>query len=717
MSGYQQRIQGTDRLLRIRRMRKAVYVALLLLTILLMYARILAEGASLKPIFIPLDGILEIGLIMGLVGTVVGVYLRNLEIQKAQRDSQRYLMSKYSMGRALTTAAVALLLGVLLFLPVTSSGLASALTDSPRSASIAPGMTQIVNLTTPDAFGLTFIRQVVVHAVTGTVSVAVYAGATLMANDSVSPAGTISLDIQPTGWSSLASWSVTFQNLGTGPTGGAQITYAFPIGIIANLFSTIPFLLFLYVAANVGWWFGLRPIRERTKTAGMYASSDSAADLDSGERAYFEYAMQPQPSWPGSASVPADPPPPPPPPPSSPPPPPPGPAPAATAGPRAVPAPPRPAAVPDTADTFAAKGDLLVSIQQYPSAVAAYDESLRLDPNRVSVLLAKGSALAALRQRDRALETYRRALAVEPANDTAQREVAKLLAAAARWRESLEAADALLVRRPNDVVALQLKGDILTNMGRRPEALAAYEAAAAIDPSDSNLKQKIEEVRVDVPGLLSRALIASASGNYPQALNLFDDILEVEPGNVNALIGKAVAYRRSGKLSEALNCLDLVLNFQPTNASALLHRGHLLVERGDLDGALVSYGKLVAITPQDEEAWIAQGDALVKLGRTPDAVRSFGEALKLNPGDEEIQSRVRDLEASKASPQDVLQELYHVKGVGPARARALVDAGYKTREDFQKASVDQLAQVKGITRKIAEELVKHFRVAVAPRAS
>jgi len=78
---------------------------------------------------------------------------------------------------------------------------------------------------------------------------------------------------------------------------------------------------------------------------------------------------------------------------------------------------------------------------------------------------------------------------------------------------------------------------------------------------------------VDVPGLLSRALIASASGNYAQSLGLFDEILEVEPSNVNALIGKAVAYRRRGRPQEALNCLDLVLGVQPGNSSALLNRG------------------------------------------------------------------------------------------------------------------------------------------------
>lgn len=711
MSGYQQRIQGTDRLLRIRRMRRFVYLALLLLTIALMYARILAEGASLKPIFIPLDGILEVGLIMGLVGTVIGFYLRNLEIRRALHDSQRYLMSKYSMSRALTTAILAVILAVVLILPASSVGLAAAITDPPQSISIASNTEQVLNLTTPDAFGLTFVRQVVVTADSGSVKVSVFEGSILKDSATVNTAGTVALDIQPTGWTFLSTWSVHFTNA-TGSTGTARITYSFPLGVMPTLFSTVPFLLFLYAAANGGWWFGLRPVRERTKAMGLYASSNAAAQIDMGERQYIEYAMQPQ-TWPAAAPMAMDPPPPPP---MSVPPPPPGLAPTGTATPPPMPPVPHRAPQPDTAETFAAKGDTLAAIQQYPSAIAAYDESLRLDPGRVPVLLSKAAALAAMRSNDAALDAYRRVLALDPTNDAAQRGTMRVLASLARWRESLEAVEPFLQRRPNDVVALQLKGDVLANLGRRPEALAAYEAAAALDSSDANLRQKIEEVRVDVPGLLSRALISSASGNYAQALTLFDDILEVEPGNVNALIGKAVAYRRSGKSSEALNCLDMVLHYQPNNASALLNRGHLLAEGGDLDGALEAFNRLVAISPGDEEAWIAQAETLLKLGRDEDGLRAYSEALKLNPGDEEVQSRIHELEVSKAVSSDILQDLYAVKGVGPARAKALVDAGFKTAEDFQKATVEQLVAVKGITHRIAEDLVKHFRSPARVRA-
>ncbi|MEK6988154.1 MAG: tetratricopeptide repeat protein, partial [Candidatus Thermoplasmatota archaeon] len=101
--------------------------------------------------------------------------------------------------------------------------------------------------------------------------------------------------------------------------------------------------------------------------------------------------------------------------------------------------------------------------------------------------------------------------------------------------------------------------------------------------------------RGEVPGLLRRAFAASTSGNYPQALTLFDEVLEIEASNVAALLGKAVALRRSRKPREALAGLDLVLRIQPNNAAALLNRGRILQERGDLQGALETFNRLVAI--------------------------------------------------------------------------------------------------------------------------
>src|SRR5256712_4071775 len=377
------------------------------------------------------------------------------------------------------------------------------------------------------------------------------------------------------------------------------------------------------------------------------------------------------------------------------------------------PAPRAPVREPETADSLVRKAEALVATGTYEAALTGFEEALRLASGYVPAPRGKAMCEERLNQRSDAVETHRRILAKDRRNVDSLRAIARLQMADRRWRECLEGVEDLLRVRPNEAAALEMKGDALSNLGRRPEALAAYEAAEAVDPADENLRQKIEEVRVDVPGLLSRALIASASGHYAQAWGLFDEILEGEPSNVNALIGKAVAYRRRGKPQEALNCLDLVLGVQPGNSSALLNRGNILLEQGDAEAALASVRPLTQPYPNHAEAWTAQGDVLLRIGRDEDAQRAFTEALQLSPGDEGIQRRLLDLEAAKVDGSGILQELTSVKGIGRARAQAVIDAGFKDPDDFAKATPKSLMAVKGVTRKVAEELLEHFRATMA----
>lgn len=713
MSGYYDRIQGTDRLLRIRRIRKAVFAGLLALGVVLVFFRMEEQGASLKPFFFPINGILEIALIMGLGAAIVGLFLRYLEINHVQRDKQKYLMAKSSMTRAFRTAGFAIGIAVLLMLAITPAAASTLFSDPPQVVSLQPNGTEIVNFSSPDPLGLSFATHAVVAVTSGTAYVSVTKNNLTVKNVWLNATEAFPFDIEPTMWSSRANWALIFRNEIGAPT---YLTFILQKGVVPTLFSTLPFLLFLYGGTELGWWIALRPIRDRTKVAAEAA----AAEIDTGERVYDPTAPLPTtvPDSEMAFNFAAAPPPPT----ATRPPPPPVPAAVAPAAvtsapvPKAEPsrpAPRPPVRQPDTAESLATKANSLVAAGTYEAALTAYEEALRIDPGHVGALRGRADCLARLNRKPEAFEAFRRILARDPKNVDALRMVMRQLAENRRWRECLETVDSLLRVRPNESSALEMRGDALTNLGRRPEALAAYEASAALDSSNENVRQKIEEVRVDVPGLLSRALIGSASGNYPQALLLFDDILEVEPSNVNALIGKAVAYRRSGKPQEALNCLDLVLGVQANNASALLNRGNILIEEGDLEGALDSFDRLTQLYPTDEEAWAAQGDVLMKMGRDDDALRAYTEALKLSPGDEGIQRHILELEAAKGVTADILQEYLKVKGVGQARAKALLDAGFDTAEDIAKADPKDLTAVKGITRKIAEDLIEHFQNGLA----
>src|SRR5437667_9155235 len=718
MSRYADRIQGTDRLLRIRRIRKAVFAGIIALTLVLIFARLDAEGAGIKPLFLPVNGIIEICLIMGFVSAIIGLFLRHLEIKNAPRDGQRYLMAKSSMARAIRTAGFAIGLAVVLLLAVTPSLAATLFSDAPQVVQIDPRNREVVTFTSPDPLGVTYLQHATGAGTSGHALVTLTRNGVNVSTVDLNASQRDTLDVEPRMWAASATWSLIFQNQVGNST---FLTFVLEKGVVPTLFSTVPFLLFLYGVTETSWWIVLRPVRDRTKSASLSV----AANLDEDERGYdgtlqatnpgpepepepereiapaTVVASNSRPVNPASAPVSI---------PSAPI----SPRRAATAP--AEPAPPLPRPVvrqPETPASLAKKAEGLAAAGNYQDALEAYESAIDIDRTYLPALLGRGSCLTRLNRKAEALEGYTGILRNDVRNFAAHRMIVRIYADERRWRECLEAVGELLRLRPNDPAALEMKGDALTNLGRRPEALAAYEGAAALDPKNGNLRQKIEEVRVDVPGLLSRALIASASGNYTQALSLFDDILEVEPSNVNALIGKAVAYRRSGKPQEAVNCLDLVLGVQPNNASALLNRGNILFAEGDLETALDAFDHLTQLYPNDEEAWAAQGDVLVKMGREDDALRAYTEALQRSPGDEGIQRRILELQAAKVDDSGIYQDLFGIKGIGKARAKALIDAGFKTAEDFAKATAKDLMSVKGITRKLADDLLEHFRASLA----
>src|SRR6267378_3851876 len=169
MSGYFDRVQGTDRLLRIRRIRKAVLAGLLALTIVLIVARMEGEGAR----------------IMGLIAAIVGLLLTNLEIHNIQRDSQRHLLAKTSMTRAVRTAGFALGIAVLLLLAVTPSVAATLFSDPPQVVALSAFQREVVNFSSPDPLGVSFVTHAIVSVSTGSASVSLMRNGVAVGSPSV----------------------------------------------------------------------------------------------------------------------------------------------------------------------------------------------------------------------------------------------------------------------------------------------------------------------------------------------------------------------------------------------------------------------------------------------------------------------------------------------------------------------------------------------------
>lgn len=81
-----------------------------------------------------------------------------------------------------------------------------------------------------------------------------------------------------------------------------------------------------------------------------------------------------------------------------------------------------------------------------------------------------------------------------------------------------------------------------------------------------------------------------------KALNIFDEILEIEPDNIEALNGKGSSLMKLNRFDEAENYFNQSLAICE-NSSALLNKGIIFKHENDFENALIFYDKATQVNP------------------------------------------------------------------------------------------------------------------------
>lgn len=84
-----------------------------------------------------------------------------------------------------------------------------------------------------------------------------------------------------------------------------------------------------------------------------------------------------------------------------------------------------------------------------------------------------------------------------------------------------------------------------------------------------------------------------------KALEIFDEVLEIEPENTEAINGKGSTLMKMNRFEEAKKCFDNSLEISE-NSSALLNKGIIYKHENNYDKALECYDKALAINPNLE---------------------------------------------------------------------------------------------------------------------
>lgn len=158
----------------------------------------------------------------------------------------------------------------------------------------------------------------------------------------------------------------------------------------------------------------------------------------------------------------------------------------------------------------------------------------------------------------------------------------------------------------------------LHQSGQLPEALAIYEELINTQPQNP-----------DVLHLMGIATLQT--GNPAKAVELINNAISLNPKNADFYCNLGLALQELNELEAALLSLERAIAIMPDHAEAHFNRGLILQTLNRLDEAINSYEHGLALIPQHPAVLYNRGLALQNLGRLEAAISSYDQAIALNP--------------------------------------------------------------------------------------
>jgi tetratricopeptide (TPR) repeat protein len=249
---------------------------------------------------------------------------------------------------------------------------------------------------------------------------------------------------------------------------------------------------------------------------------------------------------------------------------------------------------PKFARPYEARGELLMAKGEAHDAADAFRKALELDPKRQRARMKLGQLLLVLGQVEEAEALKSEFMKLDEDN----REIAK----AAEFEKQEKYAEAekiyrkILTRHPDNVSAMRLWAALGIREKRYPEAEALLEQAVKVAPGFSRawsdlcqvqLEQEkhadtirsagalIKLKRYSADGHIWLAAATAASGNHADAIEAYDEALEIAPQHVGAMCGKGNACRTIGDHDGAVAAFRSSVKANPLHAEAYWNLANL----------------------------------------------------------------------------------------------------------------------------------------------
>lgn len=264
------------------------------------------------------------------------------------------------------------------------------------------------------------------------------------------------------------------------------------------------------------------------------------------------------------------------------------------------------------------QGNALLVQGRYEGAIAAYEQSIGLEPNCGQVWLNRGCALFYLKEYEQAISSYDEALHRGGDLADAWYNRAGALAKLHQYEQAIACYERATQLEPDYLAPWHGRGLALVRLQRYSEALTCFKQAIQLKPNSP-------EFRVDLGRTLTQL------HQYDQAIAAYDQAINLNPKYAPAWTHKGATLAAWERYSEAIAAYDQAVKLDPNQATIWNYLAIALAELQKYDEALAAYDQALKLKPNWPMVQNNRAALLIKLQRYPEAIAACNQALALKP--------------------------------------------------------------------------------------
>lgn len=174
---------------------------------------------------------------------------------------------------------------------------------------------------------------------------------------------------------------------------------------------------------------------------------------------------------------------------------------------------------------------------------------------------------------------------------------------------------------------------------------------------------------------LQQALGHLNRGELGEAARIYEEILKVQPRQVEALLRLGAIAGQRNEPEKALRLFDRAIACDPRNAAAFNNRGLALQALEQWEAALASYDRAIALRADYPVVHYNRGNALKELARLDEAIASYRNAIALKADFAEAHFNLGVILGDRRQWQAALESYARAAAARPAFAEAHFNRG------------------------------------------